>query len=214
MIEYGLRNAREANVVANFELSSIFDVSTSKREYDVISALGLIEYLPQPQLGEFFQIVSEMLVVGGTFLFGTRNRLFNVTSLNKFTNIEIELGNFEHLLRQAIAFQSSETKSRPLEFLKDFAGIEPQPDRHPNTGIDVDTRYQYSPGELYGRLQSSGYQLENVYPVHYHAFPPGFKEDYLVEHERAARFVQDHAPTDLRIVPWCSTLVFATSRTS
>jgi SAM-dependent methyltransferase len=212
MIKYCLENARDAQVAAEFELASIFDTTTNDREYQLISALGFIEYLPQAQLDNFFKKVADMLAGTGRFLVGTRNRLFNVTSLNEFTDIEIKLGNFENLVRQSMAFQSVKASGDDLEFLDEFAGIEPQPDTHPNTGVKVDTRYQYSPGEISSRLQAGGYHLDSIYPVHYHAFPPSFKNEHLAEHERTACFVQERASTDMRLIPWCSTLIFSASR--
>ena len=212
MIQYCLENARVAQVKAEFELASIFDLSPIRQEYDLISALGFIEYLSQSELELFLEKVLGMLSVNGKLFLGTRNRLFNVTTLNKFTDIEIELGNFDNLLRQAMAFQANGTPNLDLAFLKEFVGTEPQPREHPRTGVRVDKRYQYSPGEIYGRLEVVGYQLEHLYPVHFHAFPSAFKQDNLGEHERSARFVQDYAPTDLRLVPWCSTLIFVVSR--
>jgi len=212
MIDHCRDNARKAQVDAEFELISIFDVSTASKEYDVISALGFIEYLPRTQLDTFINKVTDMLAIDGKLLVGSRNRLFNVTSLNEFTDIEIELGNFDNLLRQAMAFQSAEAQDTSFTFLEAFVNAEPQPNSHPNTGVNVDTRYQYSPGEIYSRLQAAGYRLDAIYPVHFHAFPPQFKKDNLVEHERIARFIQEQAPSDIRVIPWCSTLIFVASR--
>ena len=212
MIKHCVDNAVEAQVAAEFENTSIFDASGQDNSFDLISAIGLIEYIPQTLLDSFFHKVDALLASNGKLLLGTRNRLFNVTSLNEFTSLEIELKNFDNLVRQAIAFQSCNSPN--FEFLGSFAGIEPQPESHPHTEIDVDTRFQYSPGEIYGRMEAYGYQIEGIYPIHYHAFPPGFKQDHLSQHQKIAQFVQLNAATDLRLVPWCSTLIFAARRST
>jgi len=212
MIKHCIDNAMKVGASVQFKYLSIFDFPTTNKTFDLISALGFIEYLSQPQLALFFQKTSEMLPRGGKLLIGTRNRLFNVTSLNQFTNIERELGNFDNLLRQAMAFQSVSSTDKNFDFLEEFASIEAQPEVHPHTGVKVDTRYQYSPGEIYARLKMEGYKLDRIYPVHYHAFPPSVKEDYIADHEKVARFVQEHASSDMRLIPWCSTLIFSVRR--
>ena len=212
MINHCVDNARKAEVKAEFELKSIFDISTADREYDVMSGLGFIEYIPQSMLNKFIARVGEMMPIGGKFLLGTRNRLFNVTSLNQFTEIELELGTFENLLQQAMAFQMEKSDSKDFSFLIPFAGTQPQPDTHPETGVEVATRYQYSPGELYARLRASGFKLNTIYPVHYHAFPPSIKQTHLDEHNRIAYYMQELSKFDLRTLPWCSTAIFSASR--
>ncbi len=212
MIKHCVKNTRNAEVTAEFELRSIFDISTDNREYDVVSALGFIEYIPQSMLDSFFAKVIQMLPIGGKFLLGSRNRLFNVTSLNKFTEIEVGLGTFENLLQQAIAFHLGEAHYKDFSFLLPFSRTQPQPDTHPETGVEVTTRYQYSPGELFARLQASGCQLNSIYPVHYHAFPPGIKQAHLDEHYRVAHHMEESSEFDLRTLPWCSTMVFSVSR--
>ncbi len=212
MIRHCNENRLIARTQAEFQFGSIFDLPVEKRSFEVVSALGFIEYLPQVQLEKFFLRVTDLISEKGLFLVGTRNRLFNITALNRFSEIEIELGNFENLTQQAIAFQDVSPTGN-LEFLDQFGRIEPQPETHPETGgIRVDTRYQYSPGEICHRLKRAGYVVERIYPVHYHPFPPACKSDHLEEHARVAAYAQQRAPRDLRLVPWCSSMIISAYR--
>lgn len=213
MIQHCLENATSAGVDADFQLGSIFDLSFAGSQFEVISALGFIEYLSQSELEEFFKLVGQLLTDSGRLLIGTRNRLFNVTTLNQFTQIEIELDTFDSLVQQALVFQDANLLNQGFEFLARFAEIQRQPETHPETGgIRVDTRYQYSPGELYHRLDCAGYDIDQIYPVHYHPFPPGFKSDHPDEHARVATYAQHHGARDKRLIPWCSTLVISARR--
>jgi len=213
MIEHCLQNAASAGVNADFQLGSIFDLSFSENQFEVISALGFIEYLSQSELEEFFKLVGQLLTDSGRLVIGTRNRLFNVATLNQFTQIEIDLDTFDSLVQQALVFQDVSLQYQGFEFLAKFAEIQRQPKMHPETGgIRVDTRYQYSPGELYHRLDYAGYDIDQIYPVHYHSFPPGFKSDHPDEHARVAAYAQYHGAHDRRLIPWCSTLVISAHR--
>jgi hypothetical protein len=48
--------------------------------------------------------------------------------------------------------------------------------------------------------------------VHYHPFPPACKPDHLEEHARVAAYAQQCAPRDLRLVPWCSSMIISAYR--
>ena len=59
---------------------------------DVVAALGLIEYLDEAEIPIFFDEAARLLRPGGILLVETRNRLFNMASLNSYTISEIEAG--------------------------------------------------------------------------------------------------------------------------
>ena len=212
MIRHCEQNTHAAGVKAQFVLGSFFDMTMENNSFEVVSALGFVEYLAQAELEEFLHRARDLLVDEGVLLVGTRNRLFNITTLNKFSEIEMELGNFENLVRQAMSFQKR-SDSPGFEFLDSFAKVEPQPQAHPETGgIQVSSRFQYSPGELYYRLGQAGFVMKELFPVHYHAFPPAMKDIHLEEHLRIAAYAQEQGASDLGLVPWCSSLILSASR--
>ena len=71
-----------------FENLDIFNFST-KKKFDCISANGFIEYLSLSDIKKFIRISNDLLTNKGCLIFGTRNRLFNLYSLNKFSKNEI-----------------------------------------------------------------------------------------------------------------------------
>ena len=200
-------NAQAANSAATFTEASFFDAEFEDGAYDLISAQGFLEYVSTTQADEFFHRVNRMLRPGGALALGSRNRLFNVFSLNDFTRQEIEMGTLGMLMAEALALQSSATTDDALREMRRLGRVDPQPDHHPLTGIPVDTRYQFSPAELAYRLGRVGLAAHAVYPVHFHALPPSIKAEQpqlhsVIAHEAARIGLRDH-----RLVPMSSTFV-------
>jgi len=67
---------------------------------DVVAALGLIEYLDEHEISAFFNEAARLLRPGGILLMETRNRLFNMASLNRYTIAEIETGDGRQLVEE------------------------------------------------------------------------------------------------------------------
>ncbi|TAN63277.1 MAG: class I SAM-dependent methyltransferase [Magnetospirillum sp.] len=200
-------NRKAAGVVAKFVAGSFFDMDAADAAYDVISAQGLIEYLSSGQMTEFFRRCHRMLKPGGALVVGSRNRLFNVVSLNDFTRIEAALGTLGALVAEAAALHGSVSQAEAFTALRRYERIDPQPDSHPVTGIPVDARYQFSPADLVYRLRCCGYTPQTLFPVHFHGLPLAIKAEHPDLHSQFASILSDLAPRDQRIVPYCSTFV-------
>lgn len=207
MIDQCKANSRDAGVSARFDCSSFFDAQFEKHAYDVISAQGFIEYISPDQTDEFFRRCASMLRPGGAVAVGSRNRLFNAVSLNEFTQLEAELGILGILAAEATALQSTRTTEATLRALRRYERIDPQPDRHPVTGIPVDTRYQYAPAELIYRLRRCGLSAENLFPIHFHGLPPAVKAEQPGLHSEIASAAAQIGFRDHRLVPHSSSFV-------
>ena len=205
-------NRREADVPAVFTCRSFFDMPVADGAYDIISAQGFIEYLSAEQMETFFARSAHMLRPGGALVVGSRNRLYNVVSLNDFTRIELDLGVLPALVAEAIALHSSPSQDTAFEALRKHERIDPQPDRHPGTGIAVDIRHQYAPAELVARLRRHGFAPRTLFPVHFHGLPPAVKAEHPEIHSRLAALMDGVAPADQRLVPFCSTFVLDVRR--
>jgi 2-polyprenyl-3-methyl-5-hydroxy-6-metoxy-1,4-benzoquinol methylase len=204
MIAQCALNRRTSGVAANFICASFFDLPVMDRHYDVISAQGFIEYISPEQLDDFFHVSGRMLRSGGNVVVGSRNRLYNVLSLNEFTEIEMRLGTLNALVAEAIALQASTSQEAAFAALANCERSYPHPQAHPSTGISVDLRYQYSPADLVGRLRNHGFLPRTLFPIHYHGLPPAVKTEHLGVHSELAHIMQELAPTDPRLVPYCS----------
>lgn len=205
-------NRQRAGVDATFNCLSFFDFPVSDAVYDVVSAQGFIEYISLEQMEEFFQRASRMLRVGGSLAIGSRNRLYNAVSMNAFTQMEAKLGVLPALVAEAIDLQTSTSQADAFAALRKHEMIHPQPPAHPDTGIGVSLRYQFSPGELVCRLRKHGFEPEAVYPVHFHPLAPNLKSDHSMIHHEIAKLMQRIAGVDQRLVPFCSTFVLDVRR--
>ncbi len=212
MIDQCVTNRDAAKVAATFQCTSIFDYAAPANSFDVVSAQGFIEYISIDQLTAFLRTVHDILTPGGALLLGSRNRLYNVVSVNAFTEIERGLGILSDLAREAIILQESGTQADAVAALKRLMRTYPQPGGHPDTGIGVSLRLQFSPSELIDRLERTGFHVKTIYPVHYHALSPTVKTDYPALHHEIAKTMQRLAQQDHRIVPYCSTFVLDARR--
>jgi 2-polyprenyl-3-methyl-5-hydroxy-6-metoxy-1,4-benzoquinol methylase len=213
MIEIAQSKAQhQALAKAQFYCASIFDFDLSERRYDVVSANGFIEYISLAELDQFLSLTYQALNPGGSLVVGSRNRLFNVFSLNHYTATEIDQEHIALLLREAIALSSgpklSELTNLETVPLQDV-NIE-----HANTGIDVTTRYQFTPVQLMHMLQVKGFETRQIYPIHIHGVSPRFKQQHPQVHTGIANLLQAYADHQLPLVPYASSFMLHAQRDS
>ena len=141
---------------------------------DVFSALGLIEYLKLPELVAFLDDVARILRPNGRAYIGSRNRLFNIFSENKFTDLEVSLGQYEKLAAELESIHKWITDDCLLESLNDAKQIEQftdwvYPDQLPQTSpVSVSQRIQYSICDLSKRAIDNGFNIKDIYSIRYH----------------------------------------------
>ena len=192
MIQIATQNASKENLsLAQFHCTSIFDFDVSGPTYDCISANGFIEYISGDQLLRFIAMTYRALNNGGSLVMGSRNRLFNLFSLNDFTNEELEEGTTAALLAESIAIVKGNS-------LAELLSLEPSPlpkedARQVKTGIDVSMRLQYTPLQLMKLLKSAGFELVDFYPIHIHGVVPQFSDLYPQIHAGVSTLLQTHA---------------------
>jgi 2-polyprenyl-3-methyl-5-hydroxy-6-metoxy-1,4-benzoquinol methylase len=207
MVEQCEANKSAAGVNAKFRCDSFFDATWPDEHYDVISAQGFIEYVSQDQMEVFFHRCHKMLKPGGALVVGSRNRLFNIVSMNDFTRAEMELGVLTSLMAEAIALQSSPTQEAAFGALRRFGRADAQPDRHPMTGIAVEVRYQYTPADLIWRLGRHGFGPRTLFPVHFHGLPGPMKTQHPAIHNQLAKLMGEIGAQEHRLVPFSSTFI-------
>lgn len=207
-------NRAAAGVDASFQCGSFFDIPLSEASFDVISAQGFIEYISLEQLDIFFATVAKALTARGSLALGTRNRLFNLHSLNSFTELEMALSTTDGLLKESLVIQNSRTQDEALAKLAELECIYPQPEVHPITGIKVDTRYQFSPADLMARMRKHGLKAQALYPVHFHGLPLSVisEPDMRPLHRQLARLVSNDKIADFRYVAYSSSFVIKASK--
>jgi 2-polyprenyl-3-methyl-5-hydroxy-6-metoxy-1,4-benzoquinol methylase len=199
-------NRKSAGVEAEFSCVSFFDLGDEAGAYDVVSAQGFIEYISPAETDIFLAKCASLLRPGGSLVVGSRNRLFNLMSLNDYTLAELRLGTLEQLAVEAIALQQSASWEDAVEALRAHEKAYAQPERHPLTGVKVEVRYQYSPADLIRRGRAFALTPRNIFPVHFHGLPVSVKQEHPQLHAELTNIVT-HTTDDFRLVPYCSTFV-------
>jgi 2-polyprenyl-3-methyl-5-hydroxy-6-metoxy-1,4-benzoquinol methylase len=205
MIDIAKRKAKRPEYKrASFICCSIFDFKFEPNKYDVISANGFIEYISYSQLHELLTLAKKSLKRGGSLVLGSRNRLFNICSLNKFTLEEIEDNAMKGLMLEAIQISGLEniddlTKVKTLPLQKEDK-------KHKGTGIKVSTRYQFTPAQLSNILRNIGFKPVEIYPIHVHGVSPKFKDKYPVLHANVSNLLQDYA-NNTSLIPQASSFM-------
>lgn len=209
MVALSEKNNAEAGANARFVRASIFEHDIAPDSVDVISAQGFIEYISLAQLDQFLELVRGWLKPGGALAVGSRNRLFNLHSLNAFTELEQALGTTDRLLTEARLMQTAESHDAAVAALAELGFEYEQPETHPVTGVKVDTRYQFSPSDLMTKLGRHGLAARRIYPVHFHALPTSLLADPALKamNRQFARHASDEWIEDWRIVPYSSSFV-------
>jgi SAM-dependent methyltransferase len=206
MIDLANQKAIEETVTqAKFIRRSIFDFEIPGKSYDLISANGFIEYISGREMNAFFDLIAEALAPGGSFVVGSRNRLFNLVSMNDFTLQELETADIGLLIREAVKWTTAKRIGDVLG--ADCAPLQAPATEHAKTGIDVTTRFQYTPLQLIKLLHARGLQAVEVYPVHIHGVPPSFCDTNARIHSSIADLLQAHARHNTQLLAHASTFM-------
>jgi 2-polyprenyl-3-methyl-5-hydroxy-6-metoxy-1,4-benzoquinol methylase len=204
------RGQQEELDKAHFYCSSIFDFDLTQRRYDVVSAIGFIEYISLEELDRFLDLSYQALNPGGSFVLGSRNRLFNIFSLNSFTLEEINTGVATRLLREATVLTSGISVAALAEL--EAAPLPELSSEQTRTGIDVSIRYQFTPVQLTTMLTGRGFVIEQLYPVHVHGVPPAFKANHPAIHTRISNLLQNYAHKHISLIPYSSSFMVHAKR--
>jgi len=207
-----IEKCHEKNLVkkatnVQFEVTSIFDYAPEPGSVNLLSAQGFIEYISLKELKAFLADASQWVAPGGCIAIGSRNRLYNLFSLNDYTQIEIDLGSVDAILDEAMKLGSSKSQKEAIAKLSKHDIELPMAEQHPGTGIKVTTRHQYTPGQLMTLFRKAGFETEAIYHANYHAMPISAKDDYEESYGNFANHVFADYPLDPRLVPNSTTFV-------
>lgn len=207
MIDLCRQRAGEENLSrAEFHLSSVFDYATEET-FNLVSALGLIEYISPEELKLFANRLASLTSPAAHLVMGSRNRLFNAFSLNEFTKLEIRLGTLTALMEESLAIATAENEEECLGRLSEIETELPAFEKHPATGIEVSVRHQYCPSTLIRLLSEHGFRAVGIQPLHYHGLPPRLGRDHPELHAAISGLVEETAASCLPRFPFSSTFL-------
>jgi SAM-dependent methyltransferase len=149
-------------------------------EHDAVTALGLVEYLPDDDglLAE----AARLLRPGGRVAVSCRNRLYNLLSANEYTAEETEAARLLAELRIALArarpeelhalAESVAASADELERAAQADRDVPPPELHDHRRAFQRGRRQHTPRELDEAAARHGLRAVEVLALHPHPLPP------------------------------------------
>ena len=125
--------------------------------------------------------------------------------MNNFTLQELESGNLDALIIEAMKWNLAKDITDFHDI--DCANFQSPETKHEGTGIDVTTRFQYSPFQLISLMNKKNMQTVEVYPVHIHVSTPSFCDSHLEIHFPFANLLQTHADQNTQLLTHASTFM-------
>lgn len=208
MIELSRDLAQSRGVqTCDFVVGSVLDDNDLTHDADMIASLGLVEYLALDEMRRFLDVVAKSLKPGGTGVIESRNRLFNLISLNDYTRRELNSGSYKSLAEEAILI-SEATEWQPLiaEIIEVNKTVT-LPESYPQHGVPVRLRHQYTPGQIGRLLQDAGLQLQAVSGYHYHGLTPRMKAEHRGAFDTFATTVQPSIFERPEAIGHCSSFI-------
>ena len=166
MIKLAQNSFKRKNL--EFFTKDFFKINTNE-SFDCLSANGFIEYISLKHIDKFLKISKKIVKRNKFIIFGTRNRLFNLFSLNKFSENEFKKTSFKKFYEESIALNHIKfgnfIKLKKNKFEEVLF-------KQPKTGINVDKRHQFSPLQLVDILKKNNWEPLDFYPINYHPVVP------------------------------------------
>ena len=165
-------------IVASYDESGLPD-----GEFDAVTAMGLIEYLPDDD--GLFAEAARLLRPGGRFAVSCRNRLYNLQSANEYTAEEPETARLLDELRETLARTRPEDLQALGESLAAAADeLEaavaedrdvPPRELHDHRRAFQRGRRQHTPRDLAPAAEHHGFAPAETLALHPHPLPPALE---------------------------------------
>ncbi len=206
-----------------FAQQSVLDTGLPAESFDVVTALGLIEYLDDLGVRRFFAEAHRLLRPGGALVIEARNRLFNLGSLNRYTEVEIGGNAASALLGEIMAAGSLVSADRLRSFgarlavaarqleLALAADVKDKESGVAPTDVTVHVenplpRLQHTPEQLRGLGTEAGLALVRALGLHPHPLPSEVEKSYPRFYNCLALAFEELADTPL-MLSRCSSIL-------
>ena len=108
-------------------------------------------------------------------------------------------------MKESILIASGKSINEMLE--EQYLSLQKEDAKHTKTGIDVSTRFQYTPLQLIKILKQKGFEAIEIYPIHIHPFSPSFVNKYKEIHYNISNNIQSFAKNNLELIPYASSFM-------
>tara|TARA_B100001093_G_scaffold484099_1_gene517212 strand:+ start:700 stop:1569 length:870 start_codon:yes stop_codon:yes gene_type:complete len=180
-----------------------------KEKFDVISAVGFLEYLSFEEINKIISYCYDNLTKNGILILGSRNRLYNLFSLNKFTEFEVKLKTYKRFLKEAIDLNKL-TLSKFLKNNKSY--FEETPFSQPTTtGIKVNVRNQFTPGQINSLLSKHNFKINEISPINYHPVSPAIYNKGDKEIRKISNLIMMEK-NKLALIPFSSSFIISAKK--
>lgn len=180
-----------------------------KEKFDVISAVGFLEYLSFEEINKIISYCYKNLTKNGILILGSRNRLYNLFSLNRFTEFEAKLKTYKKFLKEAIDLN----KFTLTKFLKNNKNyFEETPFSQPTTtGIKVNVRNQFTPGQINNLLSKHNFKINEISPINYHPVSPAIYNKGDKEIKKISNLIMMQK-NKLALIPFSSSFIISAKK--
>jgi len=205
MIKIAKKKFKRKNLY--FENSSVFNFKT-KEKFDIISANGFIEYISINQIKSFLKFCQYHLVSNGVIVLSVRNRLFNLFSLNDFTEKELKEKMFINFLKESINLNKLSLK----EFLRlKKIKFDKSNFNQPKTeNYNIDVRLQFTPLQMINVLKQYGFNTVDVFPINYHPVTPKIFSTQI-DFFKISKYITQNCDK-LSLIPFSSSFMIAAKK--
>ncbi|RJQ54685.1 MAG: class I SAM-dependent methyltransferase [Actinobacteria bacterium] len=204
----------------SFVVGNVLETGLGDETFDAATAIGVVEYLPEDSA--FLAETQRLLRPGGTLVISCRNRLFNMASLNAYTQEEIEDGNAARLLSEMLPLQSERLPENVLRnFVASLETALPRlsqaiaadeamapggPPQEKPVGPFAQPRRQHTPEQLADAAGRAGFSDPTFVAAHPHPLPPSIEKQYPHFYNQLARLFEafERQPQSLL---WSSTFI-------
>jgi len=190
----------------SFECKSVFNYQPNSA-FDAISANGFIEYLSIVQIKNFIKFCKKNLKKNGFLILGSRNRLYNLFSLNEFSKKEIRKKTFKKFYLESINLAKLHLNNF-LKFKK--INFEEAQFKQPKTGINVDKRHQFSPSQLINLLERYNFKIIEISPINCHPVIPKIYNSNI-NYKKISNFISLDK-NKLGLIPFASSFMIAAKK--
>ncbi len=206
MISIAKKKFKRKNL--NFYYKSIFDYEPNQK-FDAISAVGFLEYLSFKEIQKFISTCEKIMSKNGFLILGSRNRLYNLFSLNKFTEFEANLKTYKKFMKESLDLNRYSLS----KFLKENKNkIEETPFKQPTTtGIKVNVRNQFSPGQINSLLAKFNFKIVDLEPINYHPVSPKIYNLGKKDYKKISNIIMNDKDK-LALIPFSSSFIIAAKK--